>query len=70
MLAYLSLVLNINLGVTCDTGREVCRQGDGLVKRIGVQRLSVSQYGSHGLDTGATYIVEGILLGERPSRCL
>ena len=70
LLADLSLVLDVDLGVTGDTSREVCRQGDGLVERIGVERLSMTQHGCHGLDTSTAYVVEGILLGETPTRGL
>ena len=37
VLANLSLVLDVDLGVTSDTGREVGRQSDSLVESIGVQ---------------------------------
>ena len=67
VLAHLGFVLNVDLSVTCDTGREVGRQGDGLVERIGVERLGVTQHGCHSLDTGTTHVVERILLGERPT---
>ena len=33
----------------------------------GVQTLGMPQHGSHGLDTCSAYVVERILLGERPS---
>ena len=64
------LFLDIDLGVTGDTGAKVGRQCDSLVESVGVEALSVSQGGAHGFDTGASYVVVGILLGERPSRCL
>ena len=67
MLADLCLVLDVDLSITCNTSREVCRESDSLVEGIGVERLCVTQYGSHGLDTSTAYIVEWILLGERPS---
>ena len=70
LLADLSLVLDVDLSVTSDTGREVGRQSDSLVEGVGVQTLGVAQYCSHSLDTGTTYVVEGILLGERPTRGL
>ena len=67
MLAHLSLVLDIDLCVTCDTCREVGGQGDSLVQSIGVQRLGMTQDCSHGLDTGTAHVVERILLGQRPA---
>ena len=70
LLAHLRLVLDVDLGVTSDTSREVGRQGDSLIKRVGVQRLGVTQNGSHSLDTGTTYVIEWILLCETPTRSL
>ena len=67
VLADLRLVLDVDLRVTSDTSREVCRQGDGFVEGVGVQRLGVTKHGSHSLDTGTTHIVEGILLCQRPT---
>ena len=67
LLAHLGLVLDIDLRVTCDTSREVSRQCDSLVEGVGVERLGMTEYGSHCLDTGTTYVVERILLCERPS---
>lgn len=64
ILADISFFLNINLSVTCDTCREVRRQRNSLVKCIGVQRLSMSQCSSHGLDTSTANIVKRILLGQ------
>ena len=68
--ADVGLLLNIDLGVTGDTRREVGRQGDRLVQRVGMQRLGVTQCGTHRLDGRAGHIVEGILLRERPARGL
>ena len=70
VLAHLRLFLNVDLRVARDACREVGRQGDGFVECVGVQRLSVSQSGGHGLDAGASYVVEGVLFGERPARGL
>ena len=69
-LADLGLLLDVNLGVTGNTCREVGRQGDSLVKRVSVERLSMSQGCTHGLDTCTADVVERILLGERPSGSL
>ena len=30
----------------------------------------MTKSGAHGFDTGTSYVVEGVLLGERPSGCL
>ena len=65
-----SLLLDIDLSVAGNTCGEVGRQCDSLVESVGVERLSMTQSGTHGLDTCAAYIVERILLGERPSGCL
>ena len=64
LLADLCLILDIDLGITGDTSREVGRQGDSLVERVGMQRLGMSEHGSHSLDTCTTNVVERILLGE------
>ena len=68
--ADVGLLLNVDLRVTCNTRREVGRQGDRLVQGVGVQRLGVSQRGAHGLDGRAGHVVERVLLGERPARGL
>ena len=43
---------------------KVRRQCNGLIEGVGVQRLGVTQHSSHSLDTGTTYVVERVLLGE------
>ena len=63
-------LLDVDLGVTCDTGGEVGRQGDSLVESVGMQGLGMSECGAHGLDTCPGHIVERILLGEGPAGCL
>ena len=68
--ADVGFLLNVDLGVTGDTCREVRRQGDRLVQCVGVQRLGVAQSGAHRLDSRTCYVVERILLGERPARGL
>ena len=60
-------MLEIELGVAGDPGREISRQGDGLIQGVGMQRLGVPQGGSHGLDAGAGHVVVRILLGEAPA---
>ena len=62
--AYLSFILNEDLGIAGNTSREVGRQGDSLVKRVGMERLGVAQYGSHSLYAGTSDVVERILLRE------
>ncbi len=61
------LVLNVNLRVTGDSCREVGRQRDSLVKRVCMQRLGMSENGSHSLHTCAANVVERILLCQRPA---
>ena len=50
------------LRVTRDPGREIGRQGDGLVQRVGVQRLGAAQNRAHRLIGGADDVVIGVLL--------
>ncbi len=69
-LADAGLFLYVNLGVACYPCREVGRQGDGLVKGVGVQALGMAQRCSHGFYAGAAHVVERILFGKAPSRCL
>ena len=47
------LLLQQELGVAGDAGREVGRQGERLVQRVGVQPLRVPLRGGHRLDAGA-----------------
>ena len=68
--ADVGLFLDVDLSVTGDTGAEIGRQGDGFVEGVGVQRLGVTQSGTHSLDAGTGHIVERVLLGERPTRSL
>ena len=63
-LTDLRFFLDINLSVTGDTCREVCRQCDSFVQRVRMQRLCVTQSGSHSLDTSTAYVVERILFGQ------
>ena len=53
-----------------DSRREVRRQGDGLVERVGVQRLGSAEDRGHCLDGRPHDVVVRVLLGERPSRRL
>ena len=64
------LLLNVDLGVAGDAGREVGRQGDRLVERVRVQALRVAERGAHRLDGRTGHVVERVLLGERPARRL
>ena len=68
--ANVGFFLDVDLGVTGDTGTEVGGQSDGLVQGVGVQRLGVTQGGSHSFDASTRHIVERVLLGERPARGL
>ncbi|OQB97069.1 MAG: hypothetical protein BWX86_00461 [Verrucomicrobia bacterium ADurb.Bin122] len=60
-------LLELELGVARDAGREVGGQRDGFVERVGVQGLRVAGGGSHGFEAGAGDVVERVLLGERPT---
>ena len=61
------LLLEQQLRVAGDSGREVGRQSDGLVERVGVQRLRVPLRRSHCLDTRPCHVVEDVLRRQRPS---
>ena len=67
---YVRLLLDVDLGVTCDTCGEVGRQGDSLVEGVGMQGLSMSESGAHGLDTCPGHVVERILLCQGPAGSL
>ena len=60
------LLLQQQLGVAGDAGREVGRQRQRLVEGVGVQRLGVPLGGGHRLDAGAGDVVERVLRGQRP----
>ena len=62
--------LEEELCVSCDTGGEVGRQGDGLVECVGVERLGMSTRSSHGFDAGPRHVIKRVLLGQRPTRSL
>ncbi len=64
------LLLQQELRVAGDAGGEVGRQRDGLVERVGVQRLRVALRRRHGLDARARHVVEHVLRGEAPARRL
>ena len=61
------LLLEEQLRVAGDPGREVGRQRQGLVERVGVQRLGVAVRGGHRLDAGAGDVVVHVLGGQRPA---
>ena len=69
-LGHLGLVLQDQLGVARDTGREFGRQRNRLVKRVGVQRLRPAQNGRHRLVCGADYVVIGVLFLQADARGL
>ena len=59
------LLLDHQLGVAGDAGRGVGGQPEGLVERVGVERLGAAQHRRHGLDGGADHVVVRIHGGER-----
>ena len=61
------LLLDEELRVAGDAGREIGRQRDRLVQRIGVQRLGAAVRGGQRLDGGARDVVEHVLGGEAPA---
>ena len=62
--------LNDQLRVARDAGAELCGQGNGFVKAIGVQRLGATKNSRHGFHRGSHNVVIGVLFGERPARGL
>ena len=69
-LADFGLVLDVQLGVTCQTCGEVGRQRDGFVQCVGMQGLGVAQCRGHSFHTGTGDVVERILFGEGPAGSL
>ena len=70
VLADISLFLNIDLSITGNTCRKVCRQSNSFIESIGMQRLGMSQCSSHGFDTSTSHIVERILFCQWPTGSL
>ena len=64
------LLLQDELGVARDAGRELGGQRDRLVEAVGVQALGAAEHGGHRLDGGAHDVVVRILLGQAPARGL
>ena len=58
------------LRVARDARRELGRQRDRLVERVGVQALRAAEHRGHRLDGGAHDVVVRVLLGERHARRL
>ena len=57
----------MELCITGDAGRKIGRQGNGLVERIGMQRLCPAHDRGHGFEGGPGNVVEGILFGQAPA---
>ena len=62
--------LDDELGVASNAGRELSRQCNCFVQRVGVQRLGAAEYCGHRLNRGTNHVVVGVLLGQRPAGCL
>ena len=62
--------LDDQLGVAGDARRELGRQRNGFIERIGVQRLGATKNGRHRFNGGAHDVVVRVLLGQRPARGL
>ena len=62
-----ALLLQEQLRVAGDPRREIGRQRQRLVERIGVQRLGMALGRGHRLDRGAHHVVVDILRGQRPA---
>ena len=60
-------LLQEELGLTGNPGREVGRQAERLVEGVGVKRLGVTLGRGHRLDTGANHVVVSVLGGEAPA---
>ena len=65
-----ALLLQEQLGVAGDARGEVGRQRQRFVERIGVQRLGVALRRRHRFHRRAHHVVEDVLRGQRPARCL
>src|SRR5262249_45035315 len=65
-----ALLLQKELSVTRDPGREIAWQRERLVERVGVQRLDMPLRCRHRLNFRANDIVENVLSGEGPAGCL
>ena len=53
------------LGAQGDLRRLLRRQGQGLVERVGVQRVGAAEHGGQRLDGGPHHVVVGLLRGQR-----
>ncbi len=60
-------MLQLQLGVAGDPGRELGGQREGLVEGVGVERLGAAVGGGHRLDAGAHDVVVDVLGGQRPA---
>ena len=65
-----AFLLQEQLRVAGDPRRKIGRQRQGLVERVGMQRLGVALGRRHRLDRGAHHIVEDVLRGQRPAGSL
>ena len=65
--AGVRFLLEEQLRVAGDAGREVARQGQGLVQGVGVQRLGVPVDGGHRLQAGADDVAVNVLGGQAPA---
>ena len=65
-----AFLLQEQLRVARDPRREIGRQRQRLVERIGVQRLGMALGRRHRLDGGAHHVVVDVLRGQRPARGL
>ena len=65
--AGVRLLLQEELRVAGDTSREIGRQGERFVQRVGVQRLRVSVSGGHRLQARADDVVVDVLRGQTPA---
>ena len=66
-LADFGFILDVKLGVTSQTSREVGRQSDCFVECVGMQGLGVTERCRHSFHTGTADVVEWILFGEGPA---
>src|SRR3712207_4273684 len=67
---YVGFVLEVELSVAGNAGRKISWKGNGLVQGISVQTLRTTQRRRQGLNAGASYVVEWVLLRERIARRL
>src|SRR5690606_29393917 len=55
--------LDINLSISSNSSRKICRKSNGFVQCVSMQRLRSAQRCSHCLDSRTSHVVEWVLFG-------